>query len=87
MKQTHIQTPPFFFLPFLLILRVECVLQLKSDTEAAAALIRGQNERRVVEAARLEAEHEAEKEQLAAKGLNPYKVCIRYCIAVFLSKK
>lgn len=54
--------------------RVECVLQLKADTEAAAALIRGQNERRAAETARQETEHEAEKEQLAAKGLNPYKV-------------
>ncbi|CAM9167315.1 unnamed protein product, partial [Hapterophycus canaliculatus] len=54
--------------------RVECVLQLKADTEAAAALIRGANERRVAEQLREEAEHEAEKGELAAKGHNPYKV-------------
>lgn len=54
-------------------IRVECVLQLKADTEAAAALIRGENERREAERQREEAEHEAEKDQLAAKGLNPYK--------------
>ncbi|CAB1100550.1 unnamed protein product [Ectocarpus sp. CCAP 1310/34] len=54
--------------------RVECVLQLKADTEAAAALIRGANERNAAEKLREEAAHEAEKEILAAKGLNPYKV-------------
>ncbi|CBJ27963.1 conserved unknown protein [Ectocarpus siliculosus] len=54
--------------------RVECVLQLKADTEAAAALIRGANERNAAEKLREEAAHEAEKEHLAAKGLNPYKV-------------
>ncbi|CAM9586857.1 unnamed protein product, partial [Sphacelaria rigidula] len=50
------------------------ILQLKSDTEAAASLIRGSNERRSAERARKDAAHEAEREQLAAKGLNPYKV-------------
>lgn len=55
-------------------LSVECVLQLKADTEAAAALIRGENERRAAERLQEEAEHEAEKDQLTAKGLNPYKV-------------
>ncbi|CAN0059637.1 unnamed protein product, partial [Ectocarpus sp. 12 AP-2014] len=54
--------------------RVECVLQLKADTEAAAALIRGSNEKNAAEKLRKEAAHEAEKEHLAAKGLNPYKV-------------
>lgn len=49
------------------------MLQLKADTEAAAALIRGENERRAAERLREEEEHEAEKDQLAAKGLNPYK--------------
>lgn len=53
--------------------RVECVLQLKADTEAAAALIRGSNERRAADKVREEEEHEAEKDQLTAKGLNPYK--------------
>lgn len=53
--------------------RVECVLQLKADTESAAALIRGANERRAAERLREEAEHEAEKAHLTTKGLNPYK--------------
>lgn len=50
------------------------MLQLKADTEAAAALIRGANERNAAAKLREEAAHEAEKEHLAAKGLNPYKV-------------
>ncbi|CAM9207030.1 unnamed protein product, partial [Laminaria digitata] len=54
--------------------RVECVLQLKADTEAAAALLRGKNEKRAGKRIREEARHEAEKEMLATKGLNPYKV-------------
>lgn len=58
--------------------RVEAVLQLKADTEAAAAVIRGSNERRAAEKAREEVDHEAEKEQLTAKGLNPYKVSTRH---------
>lgn len=49
------------------------MLQLKADTESAAALIRGANERRAAEKLREEAEHEAEKEHLTTKGLNPYK--------------
>lgn len=52
---------------------MECILQLKADTEAAAALIRGANERRAADKLREEEEHEAEKDQLTAKGLNPYK--------------
>lgn len=54
--------------------RVGAVLQLKADTEAAAAAIRGENERRAVESARQEARQEREKGRLTAKGLNPYKV-------------
>lgn len=58
--------------------RVECVLQLKADTEAAAAVIRGKNEKRAGKRIREEARHEAEKETLATKGLNPYKVgCVQ----------
>lgn len=49
------------------------MLQLKADTESAAALIRGANERRAAERLREEAEHEAEKDRLTNKGLNPYK--------------
>lgn len=49
------------------------MLQLKADTESAAALIRGANERRAAEKLREEAEHEAEKAHLTTKGLNPYK--------------
>lgn len=56
------------------VFRIECVLQLKADTEAAAALIRGKNEKREGKRIREEAKHEAEKEMLATKGLNPYKV-------------
>lgn len=51
------------------------MLQLKANTEAAAARIRSSNERRAREKAFKEAEHEREKEQLAARGLNPYEVC------------
>lgn len=60
---------------------MECVLQLKADTEAAAALIRGANERNTAEKLREEAAHEAEKEYLAAKGLNPYKVIYNFRVA------
>lgn len=49
------------------------MLQLKADTESAAAFIRGANERRAADKFREEQEHEAEKDQLTAKGLNPYK--------------
>lgn len=55
-------------------LRVEAVLQLKADTEAAAAKIRGENKLRAAARTREEAEHEREKAKIAAKGLNPYKV-------------
>ena len=50
------------------------MLQLKADTEAAAAIIRGKNEKRAGKRIREEAKHEAEKEKLATKGLNPYKL-------------
>lgn len=68
---------PFFLCQYC---RVEAVLQLKADTEAAAAFVRGRNERRAEARAKEDAEHEAEREQLAAKGLNPYQVSPRsYC--------
>lgn len=53
--------------------RVECILQLKADTEAAAVTIRGSNERRAELQRMKEEEHEAEKNELFTKGLNPYK--------------
>lgn len=50
------------------------MLQLKADTEVAAALIRGSNEKRNAQKLREERDHESAKEKLFTEGLNPYKV-------------